>query len=252
MFRRPGAYPDFQAEGYWLFWMASMAVTLTIAGAVALMSPFSFGQWSRGRCLFVGGMGLVLLGLSAGFGYWYHFVGFPRISPDFAEAGWSSTWWDRFEAAALLAVAIPALAYRLSVDSSNSIELHFSDQQKPVLHQSLLVTFLLGLAAFFHVLSYFQSLLFYDYASYYGVSVFQILIWTVTDTDYYIPLAVTLLSLQLLRKHWKAPSQNGTLRIARVNSQKFLLASVALIVILVLSIPTITAFSFAYWVGPWS
>lgn len=250
-FQRPGAYPDFQAEGYWLFWIASSAVMLTIAGAIALVSPFFFRQWSRGRHLFVGGMGLVLLGLSAGFGYWYHFVGFPRISPDFAEAGWSSTWWDWFEAAALLAVAIPALAYRLSVDSSNSIELHFSDQQKPVLHQSLLVTVLLGLAAIFDVFSYFQSLLFDSYASY-SVSVFQILIWSVTDTGFYIPLAVTLLSLQLLWKHWKAPSQNGTFCIVRVNPQRVLLASIALVVIIVLSIPTLSAFCFAYWVSPWS
>ncbi|NOZ39637.1 MAG: hypothetical protein GXP24_05360 [Planctomycetes bacterium] len=197
-------------------------------------------------------MGLVLLGLSAAFGYWYHFVGFLRISPDFAEAGWSSTWWDWFEAGVLLAVAIPALAYRLSVDSSDSIEMQFTNQRNPVLHQSLLVTFLLGLAAIFHSLCCLLFLLFDDYTVYYSISALQLFIWTITDVDYYMEIAVTLLSLQLLRKHWKSSAQSCSLRIARVKSQKFLLASLVLIAVLLLSIPTITAFSFAFWVGPWS
>ncbi|MDC0936249.1 hypothetical protein OAS39_08165 [Pirellulales bacterium] len=38
IFRRPGSYPNFDAEGHWLFWQSAIALVATLAGAMILLA----------------------------------------------------------------------------------------------------------------------------------------------------------------------------------------------------------------------
>ena len=249
-FRRPGAYPSFQTEGYGLFWMAAAAVALAVMGAATLLSVFSRMRRKRGGKAVAATIGLVLLGLSAAFGYWYRLVAFPTISPDFAEAGLMSSWWDWVEAAALLGLVVPVAAYRLTADPSHSTEVNLQTSRDPVLHQSLLVSFILALAAG----CYLATLLLSMFDAHWGgtgLTLWQRFYWTFADVNVCVPLAVCLLSFQLLWKLWRTPPLDNTIRITPISMGRFLFACLALVVILVLSIPTIYAFCFTSWLVPW-
>ena len=249
-FRRPGAYPNFQTEGYDLFWMAAAAVALAVVGVVALLSVFSHERKKRGGKAVAALIGLLLLGLSAAFGYWYRLVAFPTISPDFAEGGWVSSWWDLVEAAALLGLVIPVAAYRLSANPLNSMEVNLQGGRDPLLHQSLLVSLVLALAATCYIATLLLEVFTGSWGGL-GLTLWQRFYWTFADVNVCVPLAVCLLSFQLLWKLWRTPPLDNTIRITPISMGRFLLACLTLVVILVLSIPTIYAFCFTSWLVPW-
>ncbi|MCH7753218.1 MAG: hypothetical protein IH898_13840 [Planctomycetes bacterium] len=250
-FRRAGAYPNFQTEGYGLFWMATAAVVLAVVGAAALLSVFSRARKKRGGKAVAVVIGLLLLGLSAAFGYWFRLVAFPTISPDFAEGGWGSSWWNWVEAAALLGLVVPVAAYRLTADPSHSTEITLQTNRDPVLHQSLLVSFVLALSAACYIAALLLSV--FELASWggTGLTLWQSFYWTFADVNVCVPLAVCLLSCQLLWKLWRTPSLDAKIRSTPIDMGRFFLACLAIIVILVLSIPTIYAFCFTAMLVPW-
>lgn len=251
-FRRPGAYPDFEAEGYWLFWLASGATTVALLGSCILLSVVRQWERSQVRRILSAGIGVTLLGVSSAFGYWFLFVGLPKMSPDYAEGGYASTWWEWFEAASVLVIAIPAFAYRLIVGPSRSLEVGKHIQPMLALHQSLIVSIVLALSAVFQIVSLVQVYEIFGSTMMPNTNVWQRLLWMIIDINFFVPIAVSLLSLQLLWKQWKTPTAAHIIRITSIAPWRFLLACAALILILVLSIPTVYAFCFAYWVAPWS
>lgn len=250
-FRRPGAYPNFQAEANWLFWMASAAVAFTVAGAATLLSVFSRTKKKRFGKTVPTVIGILFLGSSAAFGYWYRLVAFPTISPDFGEAGWGTSWWELVEAAALLGLVVPVAAYRLTADPSHSTEITLQTNRDPVLHQSLLVSFVLALSAACYIAALLLSV--FELASWggTGLTLWQSFYWTFADVNVCVPLAVCLLSCQLLWKLWRTPSLDAKIRSTPIDMGRFFLACLAIIVILVLSIPTIYAFCFTAMLVPW-
>lgn len=231
--------------------MAAAAVALAVVGAAALLSVFSRARIGRGGKAVAALIGLVFLGLSAAFGYWYCLVAFPTISPDFAEAGWVSTWWNWVEASALLGLVIPVAAYRLSANPLNSTEVNLQGGRDPFLHQSLLVSFVLALAAASYLATPLLSI--FDAGSWggMGLTLWQRFYWNFVDVNVCVPLAVCLLSFQLLWKLWRTPPLDNTIRNTPISIERFLLACLALVVILVLSIPTIYAFCFTSWLVAW-
>jgi hypothetical protein len=195
------------------------------------------------------------LGVSSVFGYWFLFFGFPTISPDFAEGGYASTWWEWFEAASVLVIAIPAFAYRLIAEPSRSMQVADHTQPPLVLHQSVIVSIILALSAVFHVVYLFQQV----YGSFifsgtmgHNPNVWRMLFGNMINIDIYVPIVVSLLSFQLLWKQWNMHRATHVIHITPIAPRRFMLACAALILILVTSIPTIYAFCFAYWVAPWS
>jgi len=252
-FRRSGAYPNFRAEANWLFWAASAAVIAGAAGAACWLRTFRFEQRNRTWKTVTIVVGLLLLSVSAAFGYWFRFESFPTISPDFAEAGWASNHWDLIEAAGMLAFVVPIAAFRLSANWPAMAFVSPGKSREPVLHHSPLVAYAVGIAAVGYlvglILSIFDAA--FSLRPMAGFTLWQWFYMSVADVNVCVPLAFCLLSFQLLRKLWKSPDQEVRLLLVPIDLGRYCWALLAIPLIFAAIVPTIFAFCFTAWLVPW-
>jgi hypothetical protein len=63
--------------------------------------------------------------------------------------------------------------------------------------------------------------------------------------------AIFLLSLQLCWLRWRRRDEHALWRLAAVEPHRFFRYWMAIAIISCVAIPTISAFVFAFWLGPW-
>jgi hypothetical protein len=250
-FRRPDAYPDLTADGYRLFWTSLAAVASAVIGGGLLMASSRRRLPLGSPRLLLVTVGTLLLATAAGYGGWFLLLGFPAMSPDFAEAGWASNWWAWCEAGLVLAIAIPAAGYRLCRVSSSTIEI--DPTSHPVaIHQTPLLALVLVIGAVTYVVAWGQSNYEFLVRPWPSLARWQGFILVLADDRALIPWAVSLLSLQLMWRHLRMGSETISIRITEVEPWQLMRVSAVLLVIVILSIPTLLAFGFAFWFAPWS
>ncbi|MEX0611340.1 MAG: hypothetical protein WD229_04395 [Pirellulales bacterium] len=250
-FRRPGVYPALGEEGFWSFWLATAAVLSVVAAGAILMwlmrnrVPTATRQW--GKTLVV-----LLLSFCTVFCYWYYTKEYHRLSPDLAGVELAAGFFDWLTGGMLAIMLITAGAYRLSrsthLKAQISANLAF-DIDSTALHESapclLIIAFnsvyTLGLTA--------EQIIT-------GNSVFgRTSLWEFISSFSYpevvLVLAHSLAGLRLVWVRWRRRFQEVPWEAFSLSRPVFLQSWLSLAVLLIIGVPTLSAFAFIAWLGPW-
>ena len=245
-YHRPGASPNFHTEGYWLFWLA-LAEVLSLAVATALWT-MTVARHNQSKAIkySVRAIALIAFSFPALFSCWYFMEGLPVISPDFSAGGLESRWWHWAEAAILLAFLIPAGTYRVISTTATVVGLNIAEHLAE--STSFLMTTMTKLLALSGAMGFILFpidllRLGETYSEY-----VDILGYCLTDVEGYLPLAVYLLSFQLLWKLRRSGKQ--PVRLRAIEAKSFFATCLVLAILIVVGIPTIAAYSFCFWLGP--
>ena len=251
MFRRPGAYPDFDADGYWLFWRSAAAMGAAVVGSLIFLKLLG-GQLRSGRTrIWAAGVGLVLLTATAAYGYWFLLVGLPVLSPDFAEGGWAVTSWRCIEATVVVALATPVFAYRLVCKRFPLIDDLELSRDPPAFHQDAIAISAFAMCATFFFIGWIQTTVSFASEPWPNTGPIELALLMIFDVRWFMPIAVSLLCLSLAVRYMRRGELPQPNLLRAVPWSQLSLACVTLLIILAFSTPTILAFCFSWWVGPW-
>jgi hypothetical protein len=250
-FHRPHAYPDPRAEGFRFFWLSVGAVAI-LCSAAAILFLANYLRFSRklvaaGSAIFLG-----LLAIDVVFCTWFYTKEFYRLSIDMASVGFAANWFDWTSGAVLVSILASVAAYRLSVSNRCSAEnpMFLAARDRTYIHESFWCLLLLFAAtATFYVEEIRQ---FASTPSFIGPA--GILGFVHEHLYYpsgYITLAIFVLSIQLCWIRWKRRGQTPELALPSVPRTRFLCNWLAVELLIVVAIPTIAIYCFAFWLGPW-
>lgn len=248
LYQRLGTYPDHHAEGFWFFYLSFAAVVCLAIGTAIWFWLLCHGRKNSLTQRLAAGLVVALLGCSSWYAVWYYTQGLAAISPEFVEAGLQGNWFDWLGIGMVLALLVTAAAAWIAGRESEAIP----QQKSPPLayHESWLA--LLALAAIVVPLGTGLLEVFFPSQPVFGTtSLAQKIIIVLTFTDIYIPLAISLLSLQVLWLRWKSRSDLPPLTVPVIDWRKFGMAWPSLALMLVIGVPVISAFCFSFWLGPW-
>ena len=249
VFQRPGTYPNFQAEGHSLFWVSLAAVVCVAIASGLWIASISNIKSNRLARVLMRATALLLLCFPVCFAYWYFTEGLPTIAPDFAEAGLQGRWWHWCEAAVLLFILIPAGAYRIASEPASCFEVkNVSLCGKPFLHGLLPPSIIIATAGLCYIIALVIGSLEYDETL---SGLLDSLADYITNVNIYLPLAMFLLSLNLVWKQLRSDETTRSLRLSVIEPERYMWACLTLIFLAVVGTPTIAAFCFCYWLGPW-
>jgi hypothetical protein len=247
-YQRLNAFPDHRAEGFRLFWLSTGAAVLIVIAAGSWFWTGQSRQRSRSTWL------LWTLGyiapfiISTVFCVWYLRFEFYRVSPDFAGAGFAANWVDLLGGTLLLIIVISSATLRLSADSNAAVAVDPVPQHLTFFHES---AFCIGLI-FAAVAVYFfeMAMMISSLPGAFG-SVVSLVEFHFTETSNYLQLALILLSARLANLLWRQRKSPAEWRISPVAGNRFAANWIALATLAVVAIPTLSIYSFTYWLGPW-
>jgi hypothetical protein len=252
-FQTIGAFPDQRAEGFRLFWISAAVATIVFLAAASLVF-LNACRFER-RVWFASGIAAFAIGLTIATGYcvWYYGYEFQRVSPYLAAVEIGSSKLEWFAGMVLAAIGIVAGAHRLS--ASNQLRYTVQDARKKADGLSVyepIVCLLLFVGA---TVLYLEEVIRISlmmpslFTSPYGLA--ETIVGLLQDPGAILMIAILVLSLQLCRARWRHRSEPIAWTISAVNRRDFLWSCVALTLLTVVGIPTISAFVFTFWLGPW-
>jgi hypothetical protein len=251
---RHGVFPDHGAEGFRAFWISLAAVATVVAAATFLVLANSKCCGTRGRKTIAATGFAVLLMVAAAYCVWYYGYESHRISPDLASAGPAANWFGWLSGGLLAAVIVTAGALRLSQDCETDV---VSGDASVAFHEYF-VCLLLPVAAILieriEMLRLAMSLSGLRSLFFGGTQLppfLDLILAYLRDVTAYLALAVTVLAIHLMWLRWRRRKESVPVRISAVDGRRFLWNWLALATIVIVGVPTISAFSFVFWLGPW-
>lgn len=252
-YRRPGVYIRLEDEYFFSLWFAAAAVAALAAGGAVLIRGVrnrGIGNTPKRSVLPV----ILLLAIPVAFCSWYHLVGFQRLSPDLGGVGLEPTWVNWVSGLLVALVLLTAGSYRIARgDERTTLTPDLAhDIDRTAVHES--VPFLLLIAAD----SLFQLAYLLIEIANSNSTVSSILgrqvYWTFLSMFWYpltlLSLAQVIAGLQLCWIRWRRRLLNTPWEIYGVNRTRFCQSCVVIVVLLLIGIPTLNAFSFIAWLGP--
>jgi hypothetical protein len=250
-FHRPNAYPDPRTDGFRFFWLSVCSIgMLCLAAAILFLGNYL--RVSR-KWILAGMVGFIgLLTIDIAFCIWFYAKEFNRLSIDMASAGFAANWFDWTSGAVLISILASVAAYRLTVLNRASAEspMFLATLDRTYTHESFwCLLLLIAATATFYVEEIRQSA---SMPSFFGPAG---ILGFVYDHLYYssgyITLAILVLSIQLCWIRWKRRGHTPELDFPPVPPKRFLCNWLALELLIVVAIPTIAVYCFAFWLGPW-
>jgi hypothetical protein len=260
-FQRPDVYPHLADEWYHTFWLAS-AACLALLTATVLLVRSSHQQLRGLRLVRPYLLAAGFLATAGGYCIWYYTTEHVRLSPELATAGLAAEWWDWAIGALFAVVLVTAVAYRLSTtsdakvritdDLSRDLDRHSFHELMPWLMLfvisavAMLIMSLLGLFGTVHELSIQNISL--------GLAVESwLLLTTICDPMILLTvIAPTILSIQIIRLRYLRRQQPTAWEISPVLLSEFTRNWVASALLLLVAVPTLNAFAFVFWLGPFN
>jgi hypothetical protein len=253
-FQRVGTFPDQAKEGFRLFWISASASVAAVVAAAALYLAIA-ARNKRGYrfgCLTVYALALAAC---AAFCVWYYRVEFFRISPDFAGVGLASSWIDRLSGAFIASIVITTIAYRTARPRGVLVANSYALNVEPgllFLHEYAIFICLILAVPFVYL---YQSLpdnfdiwnMRLGWSQQIAYTLAEYLSWPET----YVYLAILVLSIQLLWQRWKRRGAAPALQLTPIDVRRFAWTWAALALLAAVGLPTLSIFSFTYWLGPW-
>ncbi|WP_425397673.1 hypothetical protein [Aeoliella sp.] len=245
--QRQGVFPNHVMEGYWSFWVSTIAAIFALVGVLLLAYDRHIGsaRWKRrARVLF-----WVLVASLAVFAWWFTYREFPRINPDMASVPTPRLWSDTLAGAILLG----GLAIYLALDCARERDTYL-DCQVEVPMGGLLVAAGAVFVAVAEVWSLVESVRAVgSLADVFGgvggpmylLETFgEMLCWPET----LLPLLVLASALALLRQSIRRA--NATKVIFPISPRRFGYFALAWAALLAVAVPAFWAFAMCYWLGP--
>jgi hypothetical protein len=196
---------------------------------------------------------LSLLVPPALFCYWYYTVEFHRLSPEIAGAGLAANWEDWLISSILAFAFVATCAYQLSVARQRQAEIAADlsqDIERTAFHESFVCLCLFGTHAFYTVA--------YQVASVISASMFsgpppgwRDLV-ALCNPMTLLAIALLLVTVQLSWVRWRQRSHAVAWKLNGLPRGAYLRKGVALTLLLVVGVPTLNAFTFLIWLGPWN
>lgn len=250
-FQRPGIYPKLQAEHYGTFWVALLAtVCMLAAGAVLIRSPRKATNPRRPAWAYL--LFLILLIPAVIFCGWYYGSEFHRLSPELAGSGRVAIWIDWLVGAILAVILVTAGACRLSSSGrSTTISTDLTpDIHGRAFHESFVCLLLLAVYA-----TATLGLMLFELVppSYWNSRIpfwYQVLSPFVFPESLLVVVVPFIIAFQLICLSWQDRRQAVAWTLTGVSRTEFLVNWIALAMLLTVAVPTLNAFSFVFWLGP--
>lgn len=254
-FQRPGVYPDLRDEHYLTFWMASAALIALLAAAAVLRQSSRRGR-GVGRFVVVSAIFVVLLGAAISFCYWYYTTEYRRLSPDLAGVGLASIWTDWAWGSLIAVILVTAGAYRLS--RMDEVKLRVTDDlshdlDRTALHESfpcLVLIIVNGIVELVFYFTYLGAVPAPALGIWFDAWLFATALCE--PTMLLSAVAPAIAAIQLSRLRWRQRGQTVAWELPGLSLAAFLFNWVALALLLIVTMPTLYAFSFVFWLGPFN
>jgi hypothetical protein len=254
VYRRPGVYPNLGVEQYRPIWLASAAVvSFLTAAAVLVWSSNRRNDWRMLAMTYF--LFPSLLIPPSLFSYWYYTAEFHRLSPEMAGAGLAANWIDWLMGAILAVGLVATCAYQLSSTRQQKAEIAADLSQnveRTAFHESFFCLALIGIHAIYTVGLHIAS----------GVSAYLNFrgrwppLWNyltmLCNPLSLLSLALLIVTAQLCWLRWRRRSETVAWKIDGLSRLAFLRNSAALTLLLIVGVPTLHAFTFILWLGPWN
>lgn len=247
-FQRLGNYPNHAAEGFRLFWL-SVAAVAAVALAAALLVVANCKSLTRKQTAALITVQSVCLVAATAFCTWYFAVEFQRVSPDLASVGRGTNLFELLLGAILAVIVITAGAHQLSISTASTLTTFPATMQCRPFYQSIFWILMLVASI---VTSMYENIR-GSYAITQGLFFRDIIEWIGSMLVYssnYLDLAVVALSLQLCWSIWKHGTKRPPIALYPVQYGRFIVNWLALALIVVVGVPTMSIYCFAFWLGP--
>jgi hypothetical protein len=253
-YQRHGTFPDQRAEGFQTFWFSTAATGFVVLGSASLMYLNRRRKLPLSKKLYaILAFALSLL-VTFAFIAWYYAFEFQRISPDLAGVGVGSNaaeWLAGF----ILAVTVTTIgAYRLTVSDSRTISIPFNignEHKRLSTYESAGCLLIFAAAVVLYVDAVLRAYLNLTRGWFWSPRTAEVLVGMVRDPSVMLLLAILLLSVQIALMRWRRRDEPTAWVIAAIEPQWFFENWIALAALACVAIPTIAAFLFLFWLGPW-
>jgi hypothetical protein len=247
----PGGFPDHRAEGFRTFWISVAAAGVVDLAIMNFALLANFGLNRRLRLLVgICGVALPLLA-GAGFCVWYYGFELHRVSPYLAAAGTAGDILEWCAGILIIVILISAAAHRATVSEHKRFAVTSTIAKRPnavLLHESFLCLSLLMGAVVVYLVEVVRTLLSMPTSV---IASAEVVLAMLRDPGAILMVAILLLSLQLGWLRWRRRAEHVDWEIAAIEPRRFLWNWIAISIISCVAIPTISAFVFAFWLGPW-
>ena len=238
-------YPIWTEGDETRFLAIAVAASLIVLLAALLLATTLPRQTNRPRLFKTAiAAAMALLGMAAAYNVWFYRVAFPAVSPDLASVGLCSSWFEQLGGAILAAVAVAYASYRMARAAAMRCS------AEPVVVESTTIASMPTIVFLLFGVAVYGFQMIWDFAFSGLSSPWEGLAYLLVYPDAYFMLAISVLSLQLGWLSWKG---RGTTDISVLPLQRgrFATALVTLTALVAVAIPTVAAFGFAFWLGPW-
>ncbi len=257
-FKMIGAFPDQRAERFELFCLTMGAQSaVVVAGANLLLANKYSAPWGWHALLAIGGY-TTSLSIVAAFCVWYYGTELHRVSPYLAEAKVGSNPLEWCAALALVAIIATIAAYELTCLENSSIDSRSTGEHaldlETVYESPVCLLLLVGSVALY-VYETIQTQLSMaplvnmlrgriNIAS-------DIALGMIREPCLVLMVAIMVLSLQLCWMRWRRRKEKIAWTITEINPRRFAWNWLAIAALACVAIPTISAYAFVVWLGPW-
>jgi hypothetical protein len=189
--------------------------------------------------------GLMLLAAAGAYCSWYYRVALPTVSPDLGATEFGSTWFEQIGGVALGLMLITAGATRTARTAARGSQSPSRQIHLPAAAESLAVLVFLASATGLIVVQSIRGC----FDSAYGTAS-EMLPYLLVYPDTTLTAAILILALHQMWLRRKGGSP-APLHLVPLEGKRLASAWLALAAILSIGIPTLAAFSFSFWLGPW-
>lgn len=241
-----GRYWHLNQEQERLLLLASVVAASAVIGA-AMLSVRSLSRRGTHPLMALSGGGALLTG-AASYCYWYYRIGLPKLSPDIAEAGIAANWFDQLGGIVLAATLSGVLIVRLqrgATTDATPLMLPIS----PAGASIPLLTCLVIASSFRAFYTIYVALDDSWTAGSMGAGemlAYHILVFP----GFILTMAIALLSSRLLWVRLQGADSHA-LCIHPTSRTRLIAISLVSVVLMAVAVPTLAAFSFLFWLGPW-
>lgn len=258
-FQRPGVYPDHASEGFRSFWITFAAASMVPLGAALLIRASNRWKTTYGKLLAVAFV--LCLAVQLFYCIWFYASDYPRVSPDLAGVGFAAQRSDLFAAAVLVAVLATPTAYFLVVRSgersvvSNNLAVDLDSRS---IHETAPILIILGVGGAVNLVMSLVSTL--------GNILFPVMstshlnpwmqLWMksslIASPLLLLLIIPSLLALQLCYYRWKRRRECVPWELPALAGAAFAWNWLAVAAAIAIGAPTLAAFGFMFWLGPFN
>jgi hypothetical protein len=196
----------------------------------------------------------LLLILPCVFCAWFYTVRFPIVSPDMAESGLDTNSFDLLMGGALgLSIAIVG-AYKIARSTeSQMIQSDIAQElDETAFHETAPCLLLIAIQSFYQLFVITSvSLDLANPSSISAASLYQALMGSFTQPLILLFLAEAVAGLQLCWVRWRRRSDTIDWQLRGLSRPRFYKSVLAIVLLLIVSTPTLNAVALAAWFGPW-